>query len=128
MPRSRSRRRVVALACLLAVAAAAGGVVALSGGSGARCDGIDFERFRASEPGGPSSPRIALADTMVRCGVLGGKGRAEVRRLLGAPPPGGLRDEWLYELGQRGPADLDSSQLLVIFRGDRVIEARIVET
>ena len=119
---------MVALGCLLAVVAAAGGVVALSGGAGARCDGIDFERFRATEPGGTSSPRIALADTIVRCGALDGKRRAEVRRLLGAPPPGGLRDEWLYELGQRGPADLDSSQMLVTFRGDRVIEARIVET
>ena len=128
MARSRSRRRVAALGCLLAIAAAAGGVVALGGGAGARCDDIDFEHFRATEPGGPSSPRIALADTMVRCGALAGKRRAEVRRLLGAPPPGGPRDEWLYELGQRAPSDLDSSQLLVIFRGDRVIEARVVET
>jgi PD-(D/E)XK endonuclease len=125
---ARSSRRAAVMGSLLAVAAIAGGSVALTDDGESSCDNIDFGQFRSTLPSGASSPRIGLGDTIVRCRALDDRRRAEVRTLLGRPPPGGTQDEWLYDLGQRGPADLDSSQLLVIFRGDRVIEARIVET
>jgi len=120
--------RAIALGGLAAVTVA---VVVLSGGRDGtgRCKSIDFQAFRESQAGGPGSPRFDLAARMIDCGALQRRSRAEVRRLLGRRTPvGGTRDEWSYELGQGSAVSLDESQLLVVFRGDRVIKARIVVT
>jgi outer membrane protein assembly factor BamE (lipoprotein component of BamABCDE complex) len=69
-----------------------------------------------------------MADSLLRCKLLVGKTRSEVRALLGSPSYRGARTRWYFDVGPDRHIGLDREQLFVRFGArDRVREAELVD-
>ena len=99
-------------------------------GGGSSCESLaasDASFWRSSElvaEGDALDRRRDIADRIERCGLLTGKTRADVRRLLGEPESRDTANErtyWYYTVGpERGAFSVDGEVLAVSFRDRRV--------
>ena len=106
------------------------GAVAGCGGGGDdaanRCDGfrVDREAWAAPDASarlgpGDASPRLEMAERIVRCETLAGADRREVAEQLGPPDSKDEEGTWYWDLGrQRELGGLDNELLFVMFDDD----------